>query len=129
MQNPQIAVSPVDGAVYVSWRRFEYTSQDNAVMIVKSINGGATFSKPVRVSGLRSFDLVTSATQFRSNGFQTMAIDAHRPRLPGLAGSRLCDGAQRPAHGRRPHRPLDIGDRHDLDGAESDPGGRGRATS
>ena len=51
------------------------------------------------------------------------------PRLPGLDGSRLCDGAQRPAHGRCPHRPLDIGDRDDLDGAESDPGGRAWAIS
>ena len=76
VQNPQIAVSPTDGAVYVSWRRFAYTSQDDAVMIVKSVNGGTTFSKPLRVSGIRSFDLPTLATQFRSNGFQTMAIDA-----------------------------------------------------
>ncbi len=75
VQNPQIAVSPVDGAVYVSWRRFKYSTQDHAVMIVKSVNGGASFGPPLRVSGLRSFDLVTSATQFRSNGFQTMAID------------------------------------------------------
>ena len=56
VQNPQIAVSPVDGAVYVSWRRFKYSTQDNAVMIVKSVNGGASFSPPLRVSGLRSFD-------------------------------------------------------------------------
>ena len=54
VQNPQIAISPVDGAVYVSWRRFAYTSQDDAVMVVKSINGGATFSKPLRVSGVHS---------------------------------------------------------------------------
>ena len=77
VQNPQIAVSPADGAVYVSWRRFTYLSQDDAVMIVKSVNGGATFSKPLRVSGLRSFNLPTSDTQFRSNGFQTMAVDAN----------------------------------------------------
>ena len=53
VQNPQIAVSPVDGAVYVSWRRFKYPTQDDAVMVVKSINGGATFGKPLRVSGVR----------------------------------------------------------------------------
>jgi uncharacterized repeat protein (TIGR01451 family) len=76
VQNPQVAVSPADGAVYVSWRRFKYTSQDDAVMVVKSVNGGVTFSKPLRVSGLHSFDQGTSATSFRSNGFQTMAIDA-----------------------------------------------------
>ena len=76
VQNPQIAVSPTDGAVYVSWRRFKYSTQDDAVMVVKSINGGATFSKPLRVSGVNPFDQGTSGTSFRSNGFQTMAVDA-----------------------------------------------------
>ena len=61
VQNPQIAVSPVDGAVYVSWRRFKYQTQDDAVMVVKSVDGGATFSKPLRISGVRSFDQGTTA--------------------------------------------------------------------
>ena len=45
VQNAQIAVSPTDGAVYVSWRRFKYQTQDDAVMVVKSTDGGANFSK------------------------------------------------------------------------------------
>ncbi|HEU4891732.1 MAG TPA: FG-GAP-like repeat-containing protein [Vicinamibacterales bacterium] len=75
VQNAQIAVSPTDGAVYVSWRRFKYLTQDDAIMVVKSVDGGATFGKVLRVSGVRPFDQITKATQFRSNGFQTMAID------------------------------------------------------
>ena len=95
VQNPQIAVSPVDGAVYVSWRRFEYTSQDNAVMIVKSINGGATFSKPLRVSGLRSFDLITSRHAVPQQRLPDHGDRRHRPRLSRLARPRLRGGAQR----------------------------------
>ena len=120
MQNPQIAVSPTDGAVYVSWRRFKYPTQDDAVMVVKSTNGGATFSKPLRVSGLRPFDQATSPTSFRSNGFQTMAIDAHRPRLPGVARPRLRRGAPRPGDRRLAHRHLDVDERRDVDGAARD---------
>ena len=75
VQNAQIAVSPTDGAVYVSWRRFKYLTQDDAIMVVKSVDGGATFGKVLRVSGVRPFDQITTATRFRSNGFQTMAID------------------------------------------------------
>ena len=75
VQNAQIAVNPVNGHVYVTWRRFRYLSQDDAVMVVRSVDGGATFSRPIRVAGMRSMDQPTSLTSFRSNGFQTMAID------------------------------------------------------
>ncbi len=76
VQNAQIAVDPATGYVYVSWRRFKYTSQDDAVMVVRSTNGGVTFGKVVRVAGVVPFDQPTKETSFRSNGFQTMAIDA-----------------------------------------------------
>ena len=75
MQNAQIAVSPTDGSVYVSWRRFKYQTQDDAVMVVKSIDGGVNFSKVLRIAGVRPFDQGTTPTSFRTNGFQTMAID------------------------------------------------------
>lgn len=75
VQNAQIAVNPVNGDVYVSWRRFRYLSQDDAVMVTRSTDGGATFSRPVRVAGVRAFDQGSTLTSFRTNGFQTMAID------------------------------------------------------
>jgi uncharacterized repeat protein (TIGR01451 family) len=75
VQNPQIAVSPNNGHIYVSWRRFRSASQDDSMFVAKSIDGGATFGKPVRVAGLRPFDQPTTLTSFRTNGFQTMAID------------------------------------------------------
>ena len=75
VQNAQIAVSPANGHVYVSWRRFRYLTQDDAVMVARSIDGGQTFSKPVRVSGVRPFDQPSTPYLFRTNGFQSMAID------------------------------------------------------
>ncbi len=76
VQNAQIAVNPANGHVYVSWRRFKYTSQDDAIMVVRSTDGGATFNRAVRVSGVRPFDQGSTQTAFRTNGFQTMAFDA-----------------------------------------------------
>ena len=76
VQNPQIAVSPNNGAIYLSWRRFRSGTQDDSMFVVRSADGGATFGKPVRVAGLRPFDQPTTLTSFRTNGFQTMAVDA-----------------------------------------------------
>ncbi|HET8786993.1 MAG TPA: FG-GAP-like repeat-containing protein, partial [Candidatus Limnocylindrales bacterium] len=74
-QNAQIAIDPTNGAVYVSWRAFKSGTQPDAIWVVKSTNGGATFGKPVRVAPIRPFDQGTSLTSFRSNGFQTMTVD------------------------------------------------------
>ena len=76
VQNAQIAVDPATGYVYVSWRRFRYLTQDDAVMVVRSTDGGVTFGKVVRVAGVQPFDQPTKDTSFRSNGFQTMTVDA-----------------------------------------------------
>ena len=127
VQNPQIAVSPADGAVYVSWRRFLYTSQDDAVMIVKSVNGGATFSKPLRVSGVRS---VRSGDVGHAVPQQRVPDDGdrcHRARVPRVARPRLCGGAPRPGDRRLAHRHLDLDDRLDVVGASRDSAGGRRA--
>ena len=75
VQNAQVAVSPSTGHVYVSWRRFQYSTQDDAIMVVRSTDGGLTYGKPVRIAGIRPFDQESTTTAFRTNGFQTMAID------------------------------------------------------
>ena len=59
VQNAQIAVDPATGYVYVSWRRFSYSSQDDAVMVIRSTDGGVTFGKPVRAAGVVPFDQPT----------------------------------------------------------------------
>ena len=75
VQNAQVAVSPSTGHVYVSWRRFQYSTQDDAIMVVRSTDGGLTYGKPIRIAGIRPFDQESTTTAFRTNGFQTMAID------------------------------------------------------
>ena len=115
VQNAQIAVSPTDGAVYVSWRRFKYLTQDDAVMVVKSVDGGANFSKVLRVSGVRPFDQGTTATSFRTNGFQTMAIDATGRVYLAWPDRGYGDGAPRSGDRRLAHRHLDVGHRIDVD--------------
>ena len=75
-QNAQIAIDPTSGAIYVSWRAFKSGTQGDGIFVAKSTNAGAAFGKPVRVAPIYPYDQGTSLTSFRSNGFQTMAIDA-----------------------------------------------------
>ena len=75
-QNAQIAIEPTSGAIYVSWRAFKSGTQGDGIFVAKSTNAGASFGKPVRVAPIYPYDQGTSLTSFRSNGFQTMAIDA-----------------------------------------------------
>ena len=90
VQNPQIAVDPTSGAIYVSWRAFKSGTQDDAIFVAKSINGGAAFGKPVRVArSIRS-------TRARPHAVpqQRLPDDGDRrdrPRLHRLARSRLRD--------------------------------------
>jgi hypothetical protein len=75
-QNAQIAITPTNGHIWVSWRRFQSgTLQSDGIFIVRSTDGGATFSRAVRVAPVSPFDQGTSVTSFRTNAFQTMAID------------------------------------------------------
>ena len=75
-QNAQIAIDPNSGAVYVSWRAFKSGTQGDGVYIAKSTAGGASFGKPVRIAPIYPYDQGTSLTSFRSNGFQSMTVDA-----------------------------------------------------
>ena len=77
VQNAQIAVSPVDGAVYVSWRRFKYLDagrRRHGREVDRRRRDVRQAAARLRRAPVRSgHDLDTS---FRTNGFQTMAIDA-----------------------------------------------------
>ena len=74
-QNAQIANDPQVGRYYVSWRAFKSGTQGDGIFVAKSTNAGAAFGKPVRVAPIYPYNQGTSLTSFRSNGFQTMAID------------------------------------------------------
>ena len=75
-QGAAIAIDPVTGAVQVAWRQFNDGVLPDAIVTVRSTDGGASFSPPTVVATLGSFDQGTSGTSFRTNAFPTMAFDA-----------------------------------------------------
>lgn len=90
-QGAVIAVDPRgNGHVYVAWRRFFHMNkkgkiiQPDAIVVVKSEDGGRRFSKPIVVAELAPwfppsddgvFDQATTPESFRTNDYPTMAID------------------------------------------------------
>jgi len=78
VQRPVIAVDPIDltgKTVYVAFRRFAGGSVPDGIIVVRSTNGGQTFSKlPDVVSSFYPFDQGTSTTSFRTNSYPTMAV-------------------------------------------------------
>lgn len=83
-QGTTIAIDPDTGAIYVAWRRFATASQSNAIVFVKSTDGGLTFTKPVviRTMGLSfpagpggPFDQRTTSETFRTNSHPTITVD------------------------------------------------------
>lgn len=74
--------------IYVAWRRFATSSQPDAIEIVKSTDGGNTFTKSIDVAVFPAacnttqpppagclFDQGTTATSFRTSAFPAMAVD------------------------------------------------------
>jgi len=107
-QGTAIGIDPRDGTVYVFWRTL---LEENGIVMVKSTNGGVSFTDPVPISISPPFDQSTSFDQptikmpgtptFRSNGFPTVALDkdgklyvAWQERV-GTNGSPLATGSPR----------------------------------
>ena len=75
-QGATLAIDPNSGTLYVAWRRFATPNQFDAVMLVKSTDGGQTFSKPLQVGAINAFDQGTTDFSFRTNDYPAMAVDA-----------------------------------------------------
>ena len=78
IQRPKIVIDPSDptgGTIYVAFRRFAHGNNPDAIVIVKSTDGGQTFSKPLDVRPFNPFDQGTSHYSFRTNSYPTMAVD------------------------------------------------------
>ena len=75
-QGTNMAIDPVSGAIYVTWRRFATSSQSDAIVVAKSTDFGKTFpSKNTKdVATIAPFDQGTSPTQFRTNALPTVAV-------------------------------------------------------
>ena len=80
VQRPIIAVDPIDlkgNTIYVAFRRFAKGNVPDGIVVVKSTNGGKTFSKLPDVSpSFYPFDQGTSPSpsSFRTNSYPTMAV-------------------------------------------------------
>jgi hypothetical protein len=74
-QGSAIAVNPVNGNVYVTWRQFASTGVSNAIMVAQSTNAGKTFSAPVQISTFQPFDQGTTGTSFRTNAYPSITTD------------------------------------------------------
>ena len=96
-QAPAISIDPNTGAVYVAWRVFSggITGTTDALMFVKSTDGGQTFSAPVTIASAAPatgqilyspFDQATTITdaqgnildaRFRTNGYPALGVDGN----------------------------------------------------
>lgn len=79
IQRAVIAIDPGDptgNTIYIAYRRFAFDLIPDAIVVVKSTNGGATFSKPVEVAALSfPFDQSMAENRFRTNTYPAMAVD------------------------------------------------------
>ena len=115
-QAPSIAVDPITGYVYVTWRRVATpktataSAQSDAIMVARSYKGTA-FTKPRTLAQFKPFEQVSTGSMFRTNAFPSIAISvdvhgneelgAHRV---GAAAGLLQRGARGDVHGPRPRR-------------------------
>ena len=78
-QGATMAVSPKDGTLYVAWRQFLSRSGEDAIMVSKSTDRGATFTKAARIAAISLFDQGTdpAAVSFRTNAYPTMTVDGN----------------------------------------------------
>src|SRR5579871_542851 len=74
-QGATIAIDPGSGAVYVAWRRFQSNGVPDAIVFVKSVDGGQTFTAPAVIATISPFDQGTSAATFRTNAYPAMTVD------------------------------------------------------
>ncbi len=73
-QGATIAVAP-NGSVYVVWRRFQTNNETNAIMIAKSTDKGATFSKGAVVRDITPFQQGMTYYSIRTNAYPAAAVD------------------------------------------------------
>ncbi|MCK4793211.1 MAG: tandem-95 repeat protein [Desulfobacteraceae bacterium] len=82
-QGTNIAVSPLDGTIYVVWRQYAHEEEGvpHAIVMCKSEDFGQTFTKATVVAEINPFDQFTSvlegAKRFRTSAFPALAVDHH----------------------------------------------------
>ncbi len=74
-QGASIATDSVNGNVYVAWRRFAGGNDPNSIIIAKSTDQGATFTKGMVVTNITPFEQGTTVAAIRTNAYPAMAVD------------------------------------------------------
>ena len=75
-QGATLAIDPVSGALQIAWRQFNDGALPDAIVTVRSTNGGTSFPAPTVVSTLSPFEQRTVENRtFRTNAFPGLAID------------------------------------------------------
>ncbi len=73
-QGTILAIDPVNGDIYVAWRRFKGGSDSDAIIFVKSTDFGNKFTKPKELpTTIYPFDQWTSENTFRTSAFPAIA--------------------------------------------------------
>ncbi len=86
LQGAAIAIDPNTGYIYVAWRQFRTYKTDgsvdvaDAIWVAKSVNQGASFTRPINIAQIRPFDQTTnlpgeSFRQFRTTAYPTITVD------------------------------------------------------
>ena len=84
-QGTTLAVDPNDGTIYVAWRQFGSSSEPDAILMCKSVDGGQKFTKASIVTTITPFDQPTigrdpatptvGPVAFRTNSYPALAVD------------------------------------------------------
>ncbi len=111
-QGATLAIDPQNGALQIAWRQFNDGVLPDAIVTVRSTNGGATVSAP---TSRRHHQPVRAGHDGHLLPHQRLP-DAdhrrHRPRLSRLVGARLRRATAQPDDWRWARRPLDLHRRH-----------------
>ena len=76
-QGASLAVDPITGNVYITWRVFAGGNQPDAIMFVmaQAGNGIVSMGNPVQIATLAPFDQGTTTRSFRTNAYPAIAAD------------------------------------------------------
>ena len=107
-QGATIAIDPQTGALQIAWRQFNDGVLPDAIVTVRSTNGGVPLRPRRELSPPR---LVRSGHHRHVLQNERISVDGVRrrgPRLPGLVSARIRSTAPRPCVWRRPDRHVDV---------------------
>jgi hypothetical protein len=77
-QGSALAVEPATGAVYLAWRQFKTDHVPDAILVTKSVDGGATFTKASEVTLLTPFEQGTTPVSPRINSYPSLIAHGGR---------------------------------------------------